>query len=120
MEVLELHSTEIITEPKPLSGLERRKANLKLWKKGQSGNPAGRPKSKELRDLALDKFEQDPDGWIQRLAEERIDLYFAYMFGKPVDRLELSGPNGGQIEVHQTSAEDSVKALAAMGIVLPG
>lgn len=92
----------------------------KGWQPGQSGNPGGRPKTAEIRDLVLQEFKKDPKSNIQMLKRERIDLFFAYGFGKPVDRLELSGPDGGKIEVHQTSAEDSVRALAAMGIVLPG
>jgi hypothetical protein len=42
------------------------------WKKGQSGNPAGRPKSKTMKDYAREMFECMPD-------EERQD----FMHGLP-------------------------------------
>ena len=91
------------------------------WKKGQSGNPGGRKK----RDAILDEFfeevvrGQTKDG--QPFAVERrrallerlytsamdtrrkdhgrlLEVVCAYYFGKPRERLEMSGPGGGPIE----------------------
>jgi hypothetical protein len=48
------------------------------WKKGQSGNPAGRPKSKTLSDAYKNKLEElvpnDPEGrtWAELIAEAQV------------------------------------------------
>ncbi len=121
--------TEIVTEPNQVelkdSGFrtktDKRKGMPQLFKKGQSGNPSGRPKSIWLiRDLVLEDFTKRPSEAIRRLYEERIDLYFAYGFGKPADRVELSGPDGGAIEVSGTTQVNLAIELQKRGIILPG
>jgi len=48
------------------------------WKKGQSGNPSGKPKSKTLSDAYKSKLEEpvpnDPDGrtWAELIAEAQV------------------------------------------------
>lgn len=48
------------------------------WKKGQSGNPGGRPKSKTLSDAYRNKLEEavpnDPEGrtWAELIAEAQV------------------------------------------------
>lgn len=91
------------------------------YKKGQSGNPTGRPKGfAELRHGILEFYNKSPKQAIKRLYDERIDLFFAYAFGKPADRVELSGPDGGAIEVQTTSQVQLIAQLSERGVVLPG
>jgi hypothetical protein len=74
------------------------------FKKGQSGNPKGRPtKAKEqklveklgpLEETAHEQLKfavQNGERWA-------IEMYFGYMYGKPTQRVEQSGPDGGAIE----------------------
>lgn len=87
------------------------------WKKGQSGNPAGRKK----RDALIDEFfegvinakagEPVERRWVilERLFTSALnpsskhhakllELCAAYAFGKPRERIEMSGPDGKPIE----------------------
>ncbi len=108
-------NTHCNAETKP-----NRYRGLKHFQKGVSGNPAGRPKAfGELRHGILEHFAKDPQKAIQRLYRERLDLYFAYAFGKPADRVELSGPDGGAIEVQSVDVTQIMVELAKRGVVVP-
>ena len=71
---------------------------------GQSGNPSGRPKGSRtklsesyLRALA-DDFEQNGVETIQKLREDRPDLYIGAI-GKLMPKLlEITGEDGGPME----------------------
>jgi hypothetical protein len=85
---------------------EKRLANLKMWKKGQSGNPAGRPKgaaefAQQIRSFLFRKAEGSQklniEKLINRLYAEDPKTLLAYGFGKPKETHEISGPEGGPL-----------------------
>jgi hypothetical protein len=91
------------------------------WKKGESGNPAGRPKKiPELNKLLADVLGQEKNG--QTAAEKIIDklrqeaekgniraaeLLLKYTYGAPVQRLEHTGAEGGPVETVIRFIDDS-------------
>lgn len=84
----------VITNQKPQS--QNRLPHPKLvntgrtrFKPGQVTNPGGKPSDKELRKLLLDDFNKHKYARIKKLHSTRIDLYFAYIAGKPRDVLEI-------------------------------
>ena len=92
------------------------------FKKGQSGNPGGRPKEDpELKELARAKTKEA----IQVLASimkskkapaaARVSAACALLdrgYGKPVQMTELSGPNGGPIETKDLTEKDLAREVA--------
>ncbi len=96
--------------------------------KGQSGNPGGRPKEeREVLALARQKSQQA----IEKLAEwvesdnprASIPAAIAILdraFGKPVQAIEASGPDGGPIEtvsIDPTKLNaDQLRALASIAV----
>jgi hypothetical protein len=101
-------SGKILTENSANNSEKRgRIGNLKPWKRGQSGNPGGRPKRKPITEAYAQMLE-DPElckqiaqavvmqilkGNAQVLKEftDRVE-------GKVAERTEVSGPEGGAIE----------------------
>jgi len=80
------------TKPTQNSG---RTANLRPFKKGQSGNPGGRPKTAKLAELVRDYLDEKTGGkthlrqvleWLKKHKPEVL-LYFAY--GKPVAMVDM-------------------------------
>lgn len=92
---------------------------LKPWKPGTSGNPGGRPKSKDLRELVLKDFKQDPAANVKLLKRKRIDLYYAYGFGKPVESVQIRGPDAGPIQIEDATPLAMLREMIARGIELP-
>jgi hypothetical protein len=93
------------------------------FKKGQSGNPKGRPtKAKEqklveklgpLEETAHEQLKfavQNGERWA-------IEMYFGYMYGKPTQRVEQSGPDGGAIQYEAERVK--MRDKAANGCFFP-
>lgn len=88
-----------------LQGSYRMPSSETQFKPGQSGNPAGRPQGSRnklseayIRELAI-HFEQHGVEAIQKVYEEKPDVYLN-VIGKLMPKLmELSGPDGGDLEV---------------------
>jgi hypothetical protein len=88
----------------------------KPWPKGVSGNPAGRPPRKRIEEMIQDflyEVARSKDGQERQRLEVLLARLFsdgaqgnvrstetllAYGFGKPVNKNEHSGPDGGPIE----------------------
>jgi hypothetical protein len=84
------------------------------FQKGQSGNPGGRPKTAWLREWLAEATDKNPNNprrlviaqalyltAIDRRHRDHVraaELILAYELGKPVESVELSGPDGGPIE----------------------
>lgn len=96
-------SDAVLSEP-ILSARERQLAGLKPWKKGQSGNPGGRRKRNKpfLEALAAD-YEKNGHEVIETLRKKHPEAYCAYLFGKPVERIQ-------RLAV-QTSLEEIAKTI---------
>lgn len=74
---------------------------------GQSGNPGGRPKeNNEVKALAralgieaIEKLAQLMRGDDPRVASSAAQALLDRGFGKPSQSVEMSGPDGGPVEV---------------------
>lgn len=95
-------------------------ANLRPWRKGQSGNPGGRPK-KLITDAILDAIEEDPQQ-VKKVATSllkraaKTDSAFVALRdtvqGKPLQ--EISGPDGQPIPVSVKGIDEAILKLLAV------
>lgn len=79
------------------------------WKPGQSGNPGGRPKKKLVDELLTELLEASESGEARLIAKKLIalakkgDTVAAKLVaertqGKPMQKVEVSGADGGPIQ----------------------
>lgn len=93
-----------------------RHATATSYKKGQSGNPNGKPKGARsltalLREalIRIDAGNKEPydELLVKRVMKKAIgdgdprmiELVWAYIDGRPVTKLEHAGPEGGPIQI---------------------
>jgi hypothetical protein len=99
--------------------------NLKPWKPGQSGNPGGRPK-RRLIDEALEELLLSNDSELalaiakKLLARAKtgeikaIQLVAERVQGRPKRHLELSGPDGGPLDIRNMTDEELERRIAEL------
>ncbi len=83
--------------------------SLKNLRRLPKGSPPfavspGRPRTASLAQLIRDKFDDDPEGNLQILKQERPDLWFAYGFGKPAETINVGGIAGQPIEINSVES----------------
>jgi aromatic ring-opening dioxygenase LigB subunit len=80
----------------------------KQWKPGQSGNPGGRPKKKLVDEALLELLEAADSKEAIEIAKKLIEkakedtkaaqLVAERTQGKPSQKVEVSGPDGGPVQ----------------------
>lgn len=71
-----------------------------LWKKGQSGNPAGRPKGKSMKEWARQ--------YLERMTDEERD---AFMEGIPKESIWKMAEGNPETKTDITSKGEPIKAI---------
>jgi hypothetical protein len=97
--------------------------NLNPWKPGQSANPGGRPKGR-LIDEALEELLLGNDSELAIAIAKKlltrakagevkaIQLVAERVQGKPKRQIELSGPDGGPLDIHNMTDADLDQRIA--------
>ena len=71
-----------------------------VWRKGQSGNPAGRPPGKTLKEFAREYLLSLPDDEkLDYLASRPTDIVWKMAEGNPANTTALTGKDGGPIQI---------------------
>lgn len=93
----------------------KRRAPKTAWKKGQSGNPGGRPRIvAEVREYAQQRSKEAIDKlWdlatdVEQPGATRVSALKEILdrgLGRPVQATEISGPNGGPIETKDVNLD---------------
>jgi hypothetical protein len=95
------------------------------FKPGQSGNPGGRPKTAQFREEVCNFLSEKIHGktrlraLLEKLFSHKPEVLLHYAYGKPVERMELSGEDVAPIESHNASISDLVAELARRGKTVP-
>lgn len=67
------------------------------WKKGESGNPGGRPKTGAIREIIQEFFAQmvgdktNQQIALENLRDNRPEILFYFVHGKPAETLNMAG-----------------------------
>lgn len=85
--------------------------NLKPFKKGQSGNPKGRPPLRDIKEVLKDLLSQEKnntqliDGLMSVVVNKAlkgdlkaVDMLLSYTYGKPTQKTEITGKEGEKID----------------------
>lgn len=89
---------------------EKSLANLKPWKPGQSGNPAGRPPTMSWRERLVEQLSENEEENLKRAVKVLIQLALAgdvsalnhiadRLDGKPKQQTAITGAGDGPVQV---------------------
>ena len=85
--------------PKSLANLAKRKT----WTKGSAPKSPGRPSTADIGALIRAQFAKNPGRCLTQLKRRKVDLWYAYGFGKPAETVNIGGIPGQPLQVDITS-----------------
>ena len=125
-----INNSEISAMPKPENIIPHK------YKKGQSGNPKGRPPIRDIKVVLQDLLSQEKNGTqlIDGLMSvvvnkalkgdlKAVDMLLSYTFGKATQRTEITGSEGEPIEIKHDLSKlniDELKQLKEITSKLEG
>jgi hypothetical protein len=128
--VKKINNSEISAMPKPENIIPHK------YKKGQSGNPKGRPPIRDIKVVLQDLLSQEKNGTqlIDGLMSvvvnkalkgdlKAVDMLLSYTFGKATQRTEITGSEGEPIQIKHDLSKlniDELKQLKEITSKLEG